>query len=132
MTDVASFQLTAGSRYFDRVNTFERQQDFNPDIGDVIDTDGTGNPYLNNYFGATYGLAGTRTQLDLQAGWSQEDYKDGSGDDRDMTRLIFNVQRDLTRYIFGGLNFRYLVREYKYLSRTDNDGRYSVNLGRHR
>jgi len=71
--------------------------------------------------------------MSIEVDWSQEDfeYQDplAVALDRDILRGSFDIERDITRKFYVGLELRYRTRNYKFVDRDDDDIRVIATLG---
>jgi len=124
-----TFKVSGGSRYSDQGNIFRFYREITEGLGETSDTTDTTSPFQNNFFRVSYNLVQERYSIGASADFNQEDYKDDSGNDRDVYRGNMRLQREVSRTVFVGARVSFHRREFKYQSRRDDDLILGVNIG---
>jgi len=132
-TESKTFLVSAGSEYSSQGDVFRLSQSNGRAIGGTVDASTNDIPFRNNYFYSRYSATGDRTRMSIEVDWSQEDfeYQDplAVALDRDILRGSFDIERDITRKFYVGLELRYRTRDYKFVDRDDDDIRVIATLG---
>lgn len=132
-TESKSFLISAGSEYSTQGDVFRLSQSNGRSIGGTVDTNTDDIPFRNNHFYSRYSANGDRTRISVEVEWSQEDftYQDplAVALDRDILRGSFDIERDITRKFYVGLDLRFRTRDYKFVDRDDEDVRAIATLG---
>ena len=125
----STITLGVVSQYSDQGDIFRFNQRSSTNLTETGDVVGLGVPFLSNVVDLGYRFDSARTSIAVRAGWSQEDFKQGSDLDRESIRYNFNLRRDLTPKLFADLGLTYYVRDNKYQARKDDDTNIRVTAG---
>lgn len=129
MTAQSSLEMRGGSQYSDQGDIFSNYQNIARGIGDTEDIDGDGQPFRNNFFDLSFRAQRPLGWLRLQLGWSQENYELGFDRDRDIFWGRLALERDFSDRFFFYLDSRFDARDYKYVSRRDDDLSIELAIG---
>lgn len=118
-----------GTRYSDQGDIFRLGQESSDDFSEPADAESTGDPFRNDFFNAAYNLTRGATVVQLSGNLSNEVYEDGVGLDRDVLRVDASIARDLGKRFYAEAQLGIRDRDYKFVTRNDQDSRIAVQLG---
>jgi hypothetical protein len=120
--------FTGGSGYSDRAELFRELQNSGDRPGGAINSNGDGQPFRFDYLGVTYGLSAARTSTSFGFGWNSEDFELSPNLDRETINARMVVDRQLSRSFSVQALFEFSSRDYKTISRKDDDIRGQLSI----
>ncbi len=124
-----TFTMSGGSQYSDQGNIFRFYNELTNNLGVTTDITDSPAPFRNDFFALAYALDQVRYTVAASIDWSQQDFADGQGDDRDLFRGRLDFRREVTRTVFAGANIGFQRREFNDLARRDDDLILGLNIG---
>ena len=131
LSPFSRLEFSGGTQFSDQGNIFRYMQDVTRDIDSIGDVTESGVPFRLNSVFASYVMDRARTNLYASTGWEKEDYEDRSDLNRTSLRFVVEINRELSRRFFAGLELGFYQREYDIITRKDDDTVASASFGIH-
>ena len=128
ITDSSSLAISGGSRYSSQGDSFRLYQEFLSGRDTTVDNTVSNAPFRNNYFDIVQSVSVGRNEIVARATFSQEDFADDSGLDRDIFGGNLALRREFRRDWSVGASGGVDRRDFKYLGRRDDDLRFAFDL----
>ncbi len=128
ISDASSVSVTGGSRYSAQGDSFGLYQSLRAGRDTTVDNTVSDAPFRNNYFGVSQDLSSARNTIKAAVSFSQEDFEDGSGLDRDVFSGSLAIRREFRRDWSTGVSGGVDRREFKYFGRRDDDLKLGFDL----
>lgn len=130
LTPSSTLVFAAGRTLSDTGDLFRLFQGNAQGIDPTADFQASGDPFVSDFFNVSYAIAKPRTDFQISASLSGEDYETQTLQNRDRFSLNIDISRQISRTFNADIELGYTERDFTELDRVDEDRFASLELSR--